>query len=316
MIIDPKQAPQLLGDCDVIANFALGAGRPAEARRQNEQLIDNATRYAPPHAKVIYFSTISVYGDPLPTAVIRWRGSYGREKIRCEQWQRRAAKRYGRATYILRLGHVCGDLQGISLSIRDQIADGTIVLAGDGAGASNTVHVDTIVDAILQIAAGNDPPGTYDLMCNPSWSWRQVYEHEARTSGLPLVVEEGPIPPVRKLFLRRFFERFINVFYRSAALFMASPAMREFVLRGMARLPVSWNERIQAKYYCRRAAAEIAALRTKQYSRDSFVWVPLGKRFLTSLHCTSHLLGQPAVDVSPPTPSAPFPEDLPLASVK
>jgi nucleoside-diphosphate-sugar epimerase len=314
LITDPQQAAQLVGDCDVIANFALGLGRPAEARRQNALLIEHATRYASASAKIIYFSTMSVYGNPLPDAWIRWRSFYGREKIRCERWQRRVAKRFGRPVHILRLGHVCGDLQSISFSIRDQIAAGPVILAGDGSQASNTVHVATIVDAIVQIARGADPPGTYDLMCHPSWSWRQVYEHEAQANGLPLVTENGPNPPTGRSFGRRVFQGIIRLPKRWLMSVAALPGVREFVLRSMSHLPASWNENMQAKYYCKRAAAEVAALQRKDYSRDSFVWVPMGKRFLSSLRITADLLQQPTFRLSKEATATPFPDDLPLAA--
>src|SRR5262249_1500329 len=127
-------------------------------------------------------STQSVYGDPNPERRIRWRNPYGRAKLVSESRVRAASRRWRRRAFILRLGHVCGELQGISLDIRRELLEERAVLPVTDV-PSNTVLTVAILDAIEQIIAGRVHPGTYDLMNNPQWSWTQVYRYEAERCG-------------------------------------------------------------------------------------------------------------------------------------
>src|SRR5206468_9002391 len=111
---DPDQAPRLLGDCDVVLNFARSVARPREALDTNRRLIENSARFSAPGSRILYFSSLEVYRSFKPASAPIWRTAYGVEKLRCEWLGRRAAARHGKDLYVLRLGHVCGELQGIT----------------------------------------------------------------------------------------------------------------------------------------------------------------------------------------------------------
>src|SRR5439155_14358345 len=137
---------------------ALPAGTPRERQEAEKRLIENSCKFSKPDATIIYLSTIAVYGDPRPCRRIRWRSAYARAKLRSEFVVRRLGKIHRKKTYILRLGHVCGELQNITTLIRHRIGTGPVIMTQTD-HASNTIYTATMVDAILKIIAGQESPG-------------------------------------------------------------------------------------------------------------------------------------------------------------
>src|SRR5262249_34497613 len=123
--------------------------------------------------------------------------NYAREKLACERLAVRLGHKLRKKVYVLRLGHVCGELQGITNLIRDEIAAGRVRLPAPDR-KSNVVYVATIADAILQAAAGElGEPGVYDLLNSPQWTWKEVYGYEGQRAGQDLKIEtSGHIQPV------------------------------------------------------------------------------------------------------------------------
>jgi hypothetical protein len=150
-----------------------------------------------------------------------------------------------------------------------------------GTGRSNVTHTVTIVDALLRIAAGEERPGTYDLVSFPAWSWRDVLAFEADQAGVPLRLQEGnleaPAGPMGRV-------------RRAAATVLASPRTREAGLSLIAHLPESFNLRLQAQHFRRRAAAEIGALRAIPVSHAAFTFPDMEVKTLVSLTPTRSLL--------------------------
>jgi nucleoside-diphosphate-sugar epimerase len=89
------------------------SGAPREARERNRRLIEQAALASPAGAKIVYFSTLSVYRRFRPANAPGGRTAYGDEKLRCERDARRVGRRLRKKTYVLRLGHVVGELQAI-----------------------------------------------------------------------------------------------------------------------------------------------------------------------------------------------------------
>jgi nucleoside-diphosphate-sugar epimerase len=286
---DAAQAFELVGDCDVVANFALAVGRPSESRERNRRLIENVARASPTGAKIVYFSTLAVYRSFKPAGTRGGRSAYGDEKLRCERDAKRAGRRTGKATWVLRLGHVCGQFQGIREELRRLVAAGPVVIPRGGEYGSNLVHTVTVADALIQIAGGRERPGTYDLLSVPDWSWKEVLSGEADALGAELHLEaperdpfeaagRGPLSRIRSMAVG--FGRTV----------LASPRTREMALSAMGHLPESFNLRAQAQHYRRRARMEIAELVARPVSHDAFAIQPLTPRPLESLSPTASLL--------------------------
>jgi len=305
---DPHDAPRLLGDCDVVVNSALPSGAPRQIRRIEDQLIHNAFAFSKAGAIVIHFSTQSVYGDPRPGRVIRWRDPYGAWGLASERRVRREQRRTGKPAFILRLGHVCGELQNITQEVvRRNLMQHTVVLPHLDV-ISNTVYTVTIADALLSIIAGKHVPGTYDLMNNPEWTWRQVYEQEARLCGVPFealtakpVARRSPLASLRQ------------VAARAAGDVATTEVVRRLAAIVLAYLPEGLSARAQAWWHCKRARTEILSLRRSPAPPGYLSWVANGRVFLPSLAPTAELLAHnPYCDLTP-TGRGRWPADLPDA---
>jgi nucleoside-diphosphate-sugar epimerase len=279
-----EDAAFLLADCDVIVNSALASGSPAEVRRAEDAIVRNAFRYSRPDATVIHFSTQSVYGDARPGKQVRWRSLYGRAKLATERGVRHESKRSGKPAYLLRLGHVGGALQEISLNVRQQIREGRVVLPEVDV-ASNMVHTVTIADAVLAIIKGTVDPGCYDLMNVPQWTWRQVYEFEAARCGCEL---HPTIVPVAGADFS--LKKAARAAARAVSNLAGGSAARQLIASGLAHLPPRLSARAQAWWYRKRARTELAALQSPASPAEHLSWVANGKRFIPQLQRTADLM--------------------------
>lgn len=308
LIADAGQAAKLFGDCPTIAHFALGSGSLREAADINQRLIRNAIEFSPPNATILYFSTVTVYGNPDPRARIRWKNAYAREKLRCERLAIELGRKFNKKVFVLRLGHVCGDLQGISSVIRQELARGAVVLPAPDR-KSNVVHVATIVDAILKASSGElGNPGIYDLLNMPQWTWREIYRYEAQKIGKRFEIEQSGIEMSQKnsSLARRLIA---NV----GQILLGNPTRKEYAMQLIARLSIPLNKRIQAVYYKNRAASEIAALNKHVIQNDALKWREVGWNHLKNLNKTEDLLSSPEYRISDKPPSVRWPDEMQLA---
>jgi nucleoside-diphosphate-sugar epimerase len=307
---DPAQAAALLGDCDVVVHSALASGSPWQIRAGERSLITNCLRYSKANARIIYFSTMSVYGAYQPGDWLRWRGAYGKTKLRSERLLRTASKRQGKETYILRLGHVCGPLQNIVREIRQSIRRGEVVLTSPE-GPSHTVYTCTIADAVLKIAAGKERPGTYDLLNWPEWTWSEVYAYEAQQCGVPLRVTFVPQQAPRRFRPLRLLGAPLRGVVRAAR---NNERVKQMILTLLAHAPRALNERAQATWYRNRAQAEIRALCPPPTPSRGIDWADEAKVYLAHLAPTRDLLNDPAFRIPPRRPESAWPADLPHAA--
>jgi nucleoside-diphosphate-sugar epimerase len=309
MPADSAQAPGLIQDCNLVVNLALGSGTLREASDANRRLIRNAVEFSAPGATIMHCSTQSVYGNPYPGKRLRWKNNYAREKLRCEKYAMKMGRKFGKKMIVVRLGHVCGELQGITAMIRREIAAGPVHVPAPGR-KSNTVYIATIVDAILKASGDNlVAPGIYDLVNEPQWTWREVYEHEARVTGKRLVFDERSIvqPVTRPPLLKRMVSSL-------GRLLLSNPVRKEYAMQLIALLSTRLNKRIQSYYYRNRAAAEIAALGKHEIRNDALKWREVGWSFIGSLDRTADLVSQDAYQVRECAADRRWPEDLAPAS--
>jgi len=254
-ISNPAEARSLIGDCDVVVNFALSnTAIPRADRDMNRQIVRNLVAAAKPGVSIVFASTIMVYA---PGMKFWLPDSYGLEKLIAERMFRRLCRASRHPAFVFRLGHVMGEMQNITNKICSEIRDGKVALPHDGLRSSNTVFTAAIVEAIVQVAQGAPKPGTYDLITSPQWSWLDVYKYYAAQLGLPLRL--APAEQVRHpksglgspgASMRRFLGYLAN-----------HHAVTERLTFLLAFLPRSVNQRMYLRYLQTRALTEINALR-------------------------------------------------------
>lgn len=308
---DPTAAQALFGDCDVIVNLALVASLadPRGARATNAKLIENVATCLQPGGRHIYFSTMSVYGDRHQNQRIAWRNSYAQDKWRTEKLVRAWTRRTHGAAYIFRLGHVCGELQGITQQIRQALRTGQPIPVADPERASNTVHVATIVDAILRVAAGRVPVGTYDLMNVPQWTWREVFAHEARALDVaPTFRVVGDAPRTGWV---SWVKRIVAGLVGDIA---ASPPARRILGRLVPCIPAGLYRKMRAQYAVRSARSHIQGLHEQAGPMDAVLRAPVGECDCPGLSPTASLLTSPDLQLRPAAKVGVWPADLPPAT--
>jgi nucleoside-diphosphate-sugar epimerase len=191
-----REAERLLEGCDVVADFSLPRGPLSEVRRTVEETITSVVTCSPRHASYVYMSSTMALGMDSENPELRWhrvsRTSYGAFKRFAEAVARRTGKAAGKSVFVLRLGYVNGELQAIGRQLMNNLRPEVAYIPD---GASHFVFVNSIVEALVQIARGKEEPGTYTLLPEPQLTWAEVHEFYCRRAGVePNVI----LVPVRR----------------------------------------------------------------------------------------------------------------------
>jgi nucleoside-diphosphate-sugar epimerase len=286
-VSDRARATEMLAGADVVANFALASGSPVEALTRNSTIIRRSFEASSPKAVVVFFSTLSVHGQYDATGK-RFDTFYGDMKIKNEKLVAMLAKRMGRKAYILRLGQVAGDWQGISQQIRHGVQAGRVACP-DPDRASNVTFTNMIAEALLVVGRGNaGRPGLYDLVNQPQWSWRQVCQYEADKLGLPLNLEVLPTGARARRSVKHVTLGMIQAL-----------GLRERVLRAAAVLPADLSGRLRADFFASRARSEIAGLNPPRGpSLLAMAWPAISVRNPPGLRDTIELIDKNAFPIA------------------
>ena len=300
-VSSPAEAQAMLKGADVIANFALAGGLGRAAISANNRIIQSIIDNSDAGARLIFISTLAVNGSVGPDGSRR-RSAYGDLKRKNERYFEQATRRSGRRAWTLRLGHVCGEEQNITQAVRQEIALGPVRLP-DPDRLSNTTYVEAIAEALLAIGEGRTgAPGLYDLVNFPQWTWREVYEHEARQTGLPVAFAAAPDAPPLAAGVGA---RARATIYR----LIQTLGLRSWFERGLAFLPGEFADRTKADYFVNRARGEIAALSPKPPPPLlAALWPGVDARHLPGVRETKTLIAE-GVFRGASTP-APWPSDL------
>lgn len=285
-ISDPEQAKCLLDGAGIVANFALASGNPAEALARNTAIIRQTFLSSPPDATVVFFSTLSVHGQ-YDEQGRRAQTFYGKMKLKNEALVTTLAKDHRRKAYIFRLGQVAGEFQGITDLMRRDISAGPVLMI-DPERASNITFTEMITEALLVIANGKPgPPGLYDLVNLPQWSWRDVYSHEAQKLGKALEIICVLQNLDNGLSLRNTAVKLVNKL-----------GLKELILRGASLLPGKFNATLKADYYVTRARNEIRELSSSQSpSNQAMYWPEIPVEYMIGLRSTQELIDTDAFPI-------------------
>jgi nucleoside-diphosphate-sugar epimerase len=281
-IANQSEAQRIFADADVIANFALAGGVGRKAREANEAILSDTLRYSPQSAKQIFFSTLAVHGV-WDTQGGHSKNQYGNLKLGNEAFFERLCRRYKRSGWIFRLGHVCGEHQGMTQAIRQEIR-GHYVILPDPLRASNTTYVEAICDAIVAVGDGRDaPPGRFDLVNKPQWSWQEVYDFEASVIGADnmRVLTRGTAVQFRPTLKARLFA------------VIGRLNLRAVLERALPLMPVQLADQIRADFMVSRTANEIAALEKPPPAVNSAAfWPELPVKWLPGQRLTRDVLAE------------------------
>lgn len=247
---EPAQAKDLLNGCDSILNLAHSDGFLDRNRSANLAVQRSLTLSSQADASLIFCSTQMVYA---PELRCRIPATYGLEKLIAERKARIGANHANKSLFVIRLGHVLGEYQGITRKIKSEIAAGPVSLPRSGAGPSNTVFVSGLAAAMLKITQGAVPQGTYDLISPPEWTWADVYQYYAAQLDLRLTVVDADPPRSAAMKIR-------SLVTKGAIDIAMQQRVRERLAFFMRWLPEDTNERLYSSYQIRRANSEIAQL--------------------------------------------------------
>ena len=261
-----EEARRLLAGCQLVADFTLPRGDPGQMRAATVQVQAHAIQDAPAHARYVYISSLMAFGMGERSLRLKWhrlaRTQYGRFKRRSERSATKLGRRAGREVYVLRLGEVHGERQGVSLGLMSRVGRGTVHIEDR---PSIVVFAFNIAEALVSIAAGHQAPGIYSLVCEPDWSLPEVYSYYCGRAGFEPDIVRLPDPAGNQRPVRAAL---------SSLRVAASSTVARFVLRHrdllatylLASVP-ALERRFRTRYHLRRAASEIAALKEQKVER-------------------------------------------------
>ncbi len=293
-----ERASELLADCDVVADFSLPRGAASAIRPVIDKMVGLAIRHAPPHARYVYISTIMAFGMPQRGGGFRprrvSRTIYGATKRHAERLALRLGRKRGREVWALRLGQVHGELQEVSRQLVRGLLARTVIVPRC---PSCTVFVFSIAEALVQIGAGRERPGTYTLVSSPEWTWAELLNHFVARAGVRVSVEESLAPTAPLSWISEAATRMKRAGVQTAS--RAALGARETVAGyGLHYFP-EFEHKLRAAYHRRRAEAEIDADRLASSYRpfaDCFHGRMPGKRLL-SLSDSRRTMAGPAEKV-------------------
>jgi nucleoside-diphosphate-sugar epimerase len=284
-ISDPAVARKVFAGADVIANLALPTGDPARARIATRNLSDSVLEAAPDHARLVYFSTLAVHGGYAYAGARPIVSHYGREKKAAEAHFLSRARKLGRQGWAVRLGHVTGDLQPMSLGIRHALSESQRV-AVEGMRPANLVHTVMIAELLHMLGRSEGPAtGLYDLVNNPNWSWREAYTFEAEQIGLDgstLSFLPTDTQPTRRR--RRSITKLLIDMARN------SPTINAFAMRLLEKCPPRVEERARAIYLRQLVSSSLRPDPNASATQPAFFWPELGLERVPGINLTRDLL--------------------------
>lgn len=174
-VSDPDEAADLLTDLSAVlltphVHSLFDEQTPASVRDIHRALIENTAQYTVPETTLVYFSSQAAFGPNHST-----RKLYTKEKQDAEAMFKQMVE--ANRAYILRIANVIGPNQNIIHRIKRIAAEGSRMSVPVAPNApANVVHTVTLAEAIAGAVNYRFKPGTYTVVNQPQWSWRDVFE--------------------------------------------------------------------------------------------------------------------------------------------
>ena len=250
----PAEARALLSDCDLVADFSLPSGSSAEVRDAMRGLILTATEHAPAGVPFVYLSSITAFGIPDFRGPLKHyrlsRNQYGASKRYAERLVRKACKRTGRKAFVLRVGVVHGELQAVSRQTLEGVRRTAGLTTHVPDAPSFTVFAFSIAEALAVIARGREEPGTYTMLSNPSWSWKDIQEYYLERAGLSTPIVLLPPHPAEKSSMKQMV---------ACTAWRLLSGQKDVIGSYLATRFPALEQRIRARYHRKVTANELAS---------------------------------------------------------
>jgi nucleoside-diphosphate-sugar epimerase len=259
-----EEACGLLEGCTAVVDLALPMGKsPIDTKQAIKRHLAAIFKNMHDAKTFIYGSTMSIYRLDPADPFYRW---YGVTKRYAEREAMKLGARSHRDVYNLRFGQVHGEMQSCSLDILERLHEGTIARVPNI--GSYTVFVYSIAEAIINILAGKESPGTYTLISVPEWSWEEVLLWYARIKGISITILGVPVQS-RGPF-RETLGLLSDKMRAAGSHFLAY--YKDLVSASLATISEELEERLRFRYTLRSVRQQLAL------AAQPLLWEPFDQR--------------------------------------
>jgi nucleoside-diphosphate-sugar epimerase len=211
----PAQCSEMLGDCDLVADFSVSSGTAREIKAHYLNNISKAVEFSRPNARYLFISSINAFGmnSRFNRAKHYWipRSVYAHTKRYGERQAAHLGRKYGKETFVFRLGHVHGLLQRVSEETAELVRENFWRFEYPDT-PSYTIFCHSIAEAMVHLAGGRASPGTYTLISEPPWSWKEVLEYYLEDqSKISVTLKPVPRPGFLSGFIKNIKGRAVKL---------------------------------------------------------------------------------------------------------
>jgi dTDP-4-dehydrorhamnose reductase len=279
-LMNSENAKAILQDVDVIINATWVSDRFSGSQNQtsrliNKTIIENSFRYSKKNAVIIYLSTIRAFANKVdPTTSKYWPPRYDVEKQFLEKIMKKNAVKYNKKGISFRCGHVFGEGQPNTIEIRKKLSENKkITVPVNPNTASNILHIITLKEAVFKCLDKNIKSGTYSLVNNPQWTWKEIFNFYNNNCDLKFIS-----PNSEKTRLNQKIYRLLK-------------GKRKFLIPVLYHMPKRFEPKIIMEMSIRKYKSEINKLKLEEtITNGNFAYLPIPGIKLSNLTKTKELL--------------------------
>lgn len=279
-LTNSESAKIILQDIDIVVNATWISDRFSGSQNQtsrlmNRLIIDNSFKYSKNNAVIIYLSTIRAFANKVdPTTSKFWPPRYDVEKQYLEKIVKKNSSKYNKKGISFRCGHVFGEGQPNTRAIRKQLSENeNLTISVSPNVKSNILHIITLKEAIFKCLEKNVKSGTYSLVNNPQWTWKEIYDFYNNNCKLKFVA-----PSYNKTRINQ-------------KIFKLLKGKKKFLIPILYNIPKKFELKIIMELSIRKYKSEISKLKLEKIvTNGNFNYIPIPGKQLSNLSETKELL--------------------------